>query len=114
MFKGTVVRTLIPKLAEGIFDVIENAEGYGTWNGWTASLTGMAPEALFGASYEHVVTLGVDGPAAEGLLAYGQATETSSPWYLDQLDTLSSSTWFAFPFTEDAILADPELETLSF
>jgi acyl-homoserine-lactone acylase len=99
---------------QGIFDVIENAEGYGTWNGWTASLTGMAPEALFGASYEHVVTLGVDGPAAEGLLAYGQATETSSPWYLDQLDTLSSSTWFAFPFTEDAILADPELETLSF
>ena len=96
---------------EGLFDVIETAEGYGTWNGWTGSLAGMAPESLFGASYEHVVTLGPDGPVAEGLLAYGQATETSSPWFLDQFDALSTSTWFVFPFTEEAIQADPQLVT---
>jgi acyl-homoserine-lactone acylase len=97
---------------EGIFDVIETGDGYGTWTGWKNSLAGMAPEDLFGASYMHVVTLSPDGPVAEGLLSYSQATETTSPWYLDQLEALSTSTWFSFPFTEEAITADPELVTI--
>ncbi|WP_293261296.1 penicillin acylase family protein [Nannocystis sp.] len=95
--------------SQGIFDVIESADGYGTWSGWTAALEGVAPPDLFGASYVHLVTFGPDGPEAEGLLAYSQATELDSPWYMDQLDAYSQGEWFTFPFTEAAIIADPNL-----
>jgi acyl-homoserine-lactone acylase len=95
--------------AQGVFDVLESEQGFGTWRGWTGALGGTAPEHLFGASYVHVVRLGPDGPEASGLLTYSQATEPSSPWYLDQLELLSASEWFAFPFTEADIAADPAL-----
>ena len=89
--------------------MLESDASFGTWRGWTGALAGTAPEHLYGASYEHVVHLGPDGPTASGLLSYSQATEADSPWYLDQLDALSTGAWFSFPFTEEAITADPEL-----
>lgn len=95
--------------SQGIFDVIENSGAGGAWLAWRGSLAGMAPEDLFGASYLHLVTFGPSGPEAEGLLTYSQATEPSSPWYLDQLDAYSRGEWFSFPFTEAAISADPAL-----
>lgn len=94
---------------EGIFDVIENAVAFYTFDGWLESLQGVAPETVFGASYEHVVRLDASGVEAWGLLAYSQATEPSSPYYQDQLPLLSQDTWFQFPFTEEEIQADPEL-----
>lgn len=95
--------------AQGVYDVLESAIGYGQWSGFTEQLSGTAPEDLFGASYVHVVSLTPDGPTASGLLAYSQATETGSPWYLDQLDLLSAGGWFSLPFTEAEIQADPAL-----
>lgn len=98
--------------SQGVFDVIESAAGYGTWSGWADALEGVAPPDLFGASYVHLVTFGPDGPEAEGLLAYSQATELDSPWYMDQLDAYAQGEWFMFPFSEAAITADPNLTQL--
>jgi acyl-homoserine-lactone acylase len=97
---------------QGVFDVIESSNGYGSWRGWRRSLEGIPAEEAFGASYLHVVTLTAAGPVAEGLLTYAQATEVSSPFYLDELDAYGESAWFALPFAEEDILADPGLETV--
>lgn len=95
--------------SQGVFDVIEGADGYGTFEGWKGMFAGTPPEALFGASYLHVVELGPEGVHARGVLPYSQATEADSPWYLDQLGAWSAGEWFDFPFTEAEIGADPEL-----
>jgi acyl-homoserine-lactone acylase len=44
---------------------------------------------------------------AQGLLAYSQATEPSSPYYDDQLAGWSRQAWFALPLSEAQIAADP-------
>lgn len=98
--------------AQGLFDVIENGQAYGTWAGWVDTLSGVPANKLFGASYLHVVSLGPSGPSAEGVLAYSQATEPTSPWYHDQLADWSAGVWMEFPFTEAEISADPELTAL--
>lgn len=94
---------------EGVFDAIVSSDAYYTYDGWVQSLQGMDPATLYGASYLHVVELGPDGPSARGVLPYSQATQSSSPWYLDQLQPWAEGRWFAFPFRESEILADPEL-----
>lgn len=94
---------------EGVFDAIISSDAYYTYEGWVQSLDGMATPTLYGASYLHVVELGPDGPAARGVLPYSQATESSSPWYLDQLPAWAEGRWFAFPFRESEIASDPEL-----
>ncbi|MEQ1567909.1 MAG: penicillin acylase family protein [Myxococcota bacterium] len=92
--------------AEGIFDALDSTYG------WTDMLAGAAPEDLYGASYLHVVTLGATGASARGLLTYSQATEPTSPWYLDQLEAHAADAWFDLPFHPDEIAADPALTTL--
>jgi acyl-homoserine lactone acylase PvdQ len=39
------------------------------------------------------------------VLTYSQATEPSSPWYLDQLDAWSVGAWYPLPFAEPDIAA---------
>ncbi|MBK8258537.1 MAG: penicillin acylase family protein [Polyangiaceae bacterium] len=94
---------------EGVFDSISGEEALSSFNGWSASLGGVAPESLYGASYLHLVDLGPDGPAAKGLLTYSQATEPASPWYRDQLGAYAAGEWFDLPFSEDQIAVDPGL-----
>jgi acyl-homoserine-lactone acylase len=94
--------------AEGLFDVATGKAGYYTYQGWLDSIPGNAPETLYGASYFHSVELAGSGePVAQGLLAYSQATEPSSPYYDDQLSDWSRQAWFTLPFSAAQIAADP-------
>ncbi|MFO1418158.1 MAG: penicillin acylase family protein [Methylotetracoccus sp.] len=91
--------------AQGSFDAVFDINQRG-FDGWVASLNGHRPEDLYGPSYAHVVELGAEGPKARGRLAYSQATEPQSPWYLDQLGLLQSGGMFKLPFNAAEILAE--------
>lgn len=66
-----------------------------------------------GNSYIQTVTWDDDGHVrAEAILAYSQSPHSDSPHHADQTQLYSRKAWVALPFTLDAILADPELETL--
>ncbi|MDD2761103.1 MAG: penicillin acylase family protein [Methylomonas sp.] len=98
--------------AIGVFDVLTNNLAATNFAGWETSLSGVAPQTLFGTSYMHVVALTAQGPVASGLMPYSQASEAGSPWYLDQVPALSGNAWFSFPFSPEAIAADPNLSTM--
>lgn len=67
-----------------------------------------------GNSYIQVVTWDDDGaPDARGILTYSQSPEADSPHYYDQTELYARGEWLQLPFTEDEILADPNLETLT-
>ncbi len=97
---------------EGIFDSIVSSDAFYTFDGWSSTLDGNTPDSLYGASYLHAVSLGPKGPRAVGVLPYSQATETTSPWYLDQVKRWSKNRWFTFPFTEKQINRDPKLKVM--
>ena len=50
---------------------------------------------------------------ARGLLTYSQSPEPDSPHYADQTKLYSRGEMIDFPFTEEEILADPELKVLT-
>lgn len=93
---------------EGVFDTVVSSGGFYTFDAWIETLAGNAPDTLYGASYLHSVELGPDGPKAFGVLPYSQATEATSPWYLDQIPAWAADQWFELPFKEAQIAADPE------
>lgn len=67
-----------------------------------------------GNSYIQVVTWDEDGtPDARGILTYSQSPQPDSPHYYDQTELYSQGGWIDLPFTEEEILADPNLKTLS-
>jgi len=69
---------------------------------------------VHGNSYIQVVTWGDDGaPDARGILTYSQSPESDSPHYYDQTELYARGEWLQLPFTEDEILADPNLKTLT-
>jgi acyl-homoserine-lactone acylase len=69
---------------------------------------------LHGNSYVQVVTWNDDGtPDARGILTYSQSPEPDSPHYYDQTELYARSEWLQLPFTEEEILADPNLKTLT-
>jgi acyl-homoserine-lactone acylase len=69
---------------------------------------------LHGNSYIQVVTWNDDGtPDARGILTYSQSPEADSPHYSDQTELYARGEWLQLPFTEDEILADPNLKTLT-
>jgi acyl-homoserine-lactone acylase len=57
----------------------------------------------FGSSYIQLVTFDADGPIARGMLTYGQASDPTSPYAFDQLDTFSRGEWPRLPFTREEI-----------
>lgn len=60
------------------------------------------------------MTWGDDGaPDARGILTYSQSPEADSPHYDDQTALYARGEWLQLPFTEEQILADPNLEKLS-
>ncbi|MDJ0793755.1 MAG: penicillin acylase family protein [Woeseiaceae bacterium] len=68
---------------------------------------------VHGNSYIQVVTWGEDGkPDARGILTYSQSPEADSPHYYDQTELYARGEWLQLPFTEEEILADPNLKTL--
>ena len=47
------------------------------------------------------------------MLTYSQSPEPDSPHYYDQTELYARGEWLQLPFTEDEILADPNLKTLT-
>lgn len=69
---------------------------------------------VHGNSYIQVVTWTEDGaPDAGGILTYSQSPEPDSPHYSDQTQLYARGEWLQLPFTEEQILADPNLKTLT-
>ncbi len=69
---------------------------------------------VHGNSYIQVVTWDDDGtPDARGILTYSQSPEADSPHYYDQTELYARGEWLQLPFTEEEILADPNLRTLT-
>ncbi len=69
---------------------------------------------VHGNSYIQVVTWDdSDVPDARGILTYSQSPEADSPHYYDQTELYARGEWLQLPFSEDDILADPNLRTLT-
>ena len=69
---------------------------------------------VHGNSYIQVIGWDEDGNLdARGILTYSQSPEPDSPHYADQTKLYSRGEWVDFPFTEEEIQADPNLEVLS-
>lgn len=69
---------------------------------------------MHGNSYIQVIGWDEDGNLdARGILTYSQSPEPDSPHYADLTRLYSQGGWVDFPFTEDEIQADPNLETIT-
>jgi acyl-homoserine-lactone acylase len=69
---------------------------------------------VHGNSYIQVVTWDDDGvPDARGILTYSQSPEADSPHYYDQTELYARGEWLQLPFTDEEILADPNLRALT-
>lgn len=67
-----------------------------------------------GNSYIQVVTWDDSGaPDARGILTYSQSPEPDSPHNSDQTELYARGEWLDLPFTEDEILNDPDLTTIT-
>ncbi len=69
---------------------------------------------LHGNSYIQVISWDKEGNLQPGgILTYSQSQEPESAHYSDLTETYSRGEWIDFPFTEEEILADPNLMTLT-
>jgi acyl-homoserine-lactone acylase len=66
---------------------------------------GYAP--VHGTSYLQIVGFDADGPVAEGIMSYDQATDPTSPYYSVQVERFSRGEIHRFPFHPAAIRSDP-------
>ncbi|MGI4717063.1 MAG: penicillin acylase family protein [Janthinobacterium lividum] len=93
-----------------------NGNQEGTYSALSMS-TGLTAEGYVGVrhgqSYIQTVTFDEQGPVAQGMLAYGQATDPKSPWYADQTQVYSRKEWPVLPFTPEKIKADPAYTTVT-
>lgn len=68
---------------------------------------------ITGNSYIQVISWDEAGELqSQGMLTYSQSPEPESPHYADLTELYSLGEWIDFPFTEEEILADPNLKTL--
>ena len=69
---------------------------------------------IHGNSYIQVISWDKEGQLQpSGILTYSQSQEPESAHYSDLTELYSRSEWIDFPFTEEEILADPNLQTLT-
>ena len=69
---------------------------------------------VHGNSYIQVISWDKDGNLRpSGMLTYSQSQEPESAHYSDLTEIYSRGEWIDFPFTEEEILADPNLRTLN-
>jgi acyl-homoserine-lactone acylase len=69
---------------------------------------------LHGNSYIQVISWDEDGKLQpRGMLTYSQSQEADSPHYSDLTELYSQKQWVDFPFTEEEILADPNLTSIT-
>ena len=95
---------------------IPGAQGWaGMFSMIVANLTkdkGYSP-IIAGNSYIQVISWDQDGELQpSGILTYSQSQEPESAHYSDLTEVYSRGEWIEFPFTEEDILADPNLRTL--
>lgn len=64
----------------------------------------------YGTSFIMTLEFAEDGPRAQAFLTYGQSDDPDSPHHTDQTLLFSDKSWRDILFTEDAIMADPNLE----
>jgi len=64
-----------------------------------------------GSSWMMLVEYTEEGPRAKGLLSYSQSTDPASEHYDDQTYLFSQGQWRDLLWTEEDILADPNLRT---
>jgi len=68
---------------------------------------------ITGNSYIQVISWDEAGDLhSQGMLTYSQSPEPESPHYADLTELYSRGEWIDFPFSEEEILADPNLRTL--
>ncbi len=69
---------------------------------------------IAGNSYVQVISWNEAGDLqSQGILTYSQSPEPESPHYSDLTELYSRGEWIDFPFSEEEILADPNLRTLT-
>ncbi|MCH7853788.1 MAG: penicillin acylase family protein [Proteobacteria bacterium] len=69
---------------------------------------------VHGNSYIQVISWDADGKLQpRGMLTYSQSQEADSPHYSDLTELYSQKQWIDFPFTEEEILADPNLTSIT-
>jgi acyl-homoserine-lactone acylase len=69
---------------------------------------------MHGNSYIQVISWDKEGNLKPGgILTYSQSQEPESEHYSDLTEVYSRGEWIDFPFTEEEILADPNLQTLT-
>ncbi|RLA30334.1 MAG: hypothetical protein DRR11_13550 [Gammaproteobacteria bacterium] len=96
---------------------IPGAQGWaGMFSMIVASLSkdkGYSP-IVHGNSYIQVISWDKEGNLKPGgILTYSQSQEPESEHYSDLTEVYSRGEWIDFPFTEEEILADPNLQTLT-
>ncbi len=66
---------------------------------------GFTGQVTSGNSYMHMVSLTDQGPKAKLVLAYSQATDSESDYFMDQFPLYATGNWIDMPFTEAQIKA---------
>ena len=96
---------------------IPGAQGWaGMFSMIVASLSGDKGynPIVHGNSYIQVISWDKDGNLQPGgILTYSQSQEPESAHYSDLTEVYSRGEWIDFPFTEEEILADPNLKVLT-
>jgi len=96
---------------------IPGAQGWaGMFSMIVASLSGGKGynPIVHGNSYIQVISWDKDGTLQPGgILTYSQSQEPESAHYSDLTEVYSRGEWIDFPFTEEEILADPNLKVLT-
>jgi acyl-homoserine-lactone acylase len=65
-----------------------------------------------GASYLQVVSFDANGVQADTMLAHSESDDPASPHFGDATRRFAGKQWLRFPFTEEAITADPGMTTI--
>jgi len=65
-----------------------------------------------GASYLQVVSFDANGVQADTMLAHSESDDPASPHFSDATRRFAGKQWLRFPFTEEAIAADPAMTTM--
>jgi acyl-homoserine-lactone acylase len=89
-----------------------NDTGNEIYNKINSRTVGGRLEPFFGTSVVMVVSFEGGTPAARGLLTYSQSSDPASPHFGDQTERFSHKDWISFPYTEEAIVNDPQLTYL--
>jgi acyl-homoserine-lactone acylase len=76
----------------------------------SSGLTTLGYPVIYGSSFILAMEFTPDGPQGRAFVTYSQSSDPNSPHFADQTHRFSEKDWRTIRFTEEDILADPELE----